>query len=145
MLIRKAEIADIDGINELIKEFSIESLSKYGFYFNENHIHSMIDRCKDQSFVIDINGSIVGIIAGEITKSIANGELIYQEIIWFVSKNHRRYGLRLLSEVERYCKQNGVNKIVMVHLSNSLSDKLKELYFRLGYKQLEVQYIKELE
>jgi GNAT superfamily N-acetyltransferase len=144
MIVRKITLSDIASANNLIKEFTDEALGEYGFTFNERNIYRMIEGCIDHSFVLEHEGEVVGVLAGFIVKGFSDGEEIYQETIWYVSKKHRRYGIKLLKATEDYVKSIGIKKMMMVHLGNETSNKMQRFYEAMGYRHLETQYIKEL-
>ena len=50
----------------------------------------------------------------------------------------------LFNKYESYAKSIGCKRIGMVHLENSMPDKLKRLYTRKKYKHIESMYLKEL-
>ena len=59
-------------------------------------------------------------------------------------EKYRGKGLSLLLKLQKYAKSKGAKRLLMIHLENSMPDKLKKLYIRLGFKQIESIYMKEL-
>lgn len=145
MNIRLAELSDLEEINKLIEAFIDEALSKINIKFNPTHLYNIASSCANSSFVAENDGKIVGIIAGNLSPSVANGELIYQEIMWYVLPEHRSVGVRLIKKVEDYCKVIGVKRIVIAHLANEIGSKVSEFYKRNGYEMMEIHYSKTLE
>lgn len=144
MIARKFVNSDKDDVNKLIEEFSVEALADLGFKYDKSHIEVMVELCKDHTFVLIDDGKLCGILAGMIAPAMANGDIVYQEIMWFVTKEKRKYGLKLLKAAEDYCVASNIKKIIMVHLGNSTCEKTKKFYERSGYRHLETQYIKEV-
>lgn len=97
------------------------------------------------SLVLEIGNKIVGVIAGKIVNHIVNKEPLFQEVIWYVSKEHRRYGIKLYRGLEEYCHDNSIHQIVMVNMGNLKNSSFEKFYKSEGYELLETQYIKTLE
>jgi len=68
-----------------------------------------------------------------------------QEIIWYVSKKHRRQGINLYRAFEHMSLKRGMKHIVMVNMGNFKNDAFKKFYESEGFDLLETQYIKKLE
>ena len=145
MIIRPAKIEDIEQGLELIKEFHTESLDEYNIFCDENIAREVMKAFISTSLVMEKDGKIIGVISGAITNYPLNNKKIFQEVLWFVSKQYRKYGLLLLKELERYAKEIwGCAQIVMVHMMDTKAKKLSKFYVRQGFKPLEMQYIKTL-
>lgn len=72
-----------------------------------------------------------------------SGELQAQEAFWFVGREHRGAGLKLLQAFEERAKSRGCTRLVMVHLEEVMPAKLERLYARRGYRLIERNYLKE--
>lgn len=125
----------------LAESFYTEAVKDY-----ESHIdaHAVIDTIKaqaDNGFVLVIDGKAQGVLSGHVMKSMLNDGLIFQETIWYVSPNFRKYGTRLLSEATKILKMRGVSMVIMVALANSMSERLGKFYKRLGFKEMETHYM----
>jgi GNAT superfamily N-acetyltransferase len=94
-------------------------------------------------FVLD-DGEIRGAIGGVAYPDIYSGELTATEFFWFVSEAHRGGGIRLYRAFERWAKAKGCARIRMVHLMDSMPEKLQTVYERLGFEAAEVHYSKDL-
>jgi GNAT superfamily N-acetyltransferase len=143
-IICKMLSGDKPGVFKLLEEFQQESVKEYGFKISREQFELIISEYIDHTLIAVKDGEVVGVIAGSIGTYPLDGSKIYQEVVWYVSKQHRSCGVRLLKALEDYCKEWGVKHIVMVHLGNSKADKLDEFYGRTGYKKMEVHYIKNL-
>lgn len=145
MLVRDFDIKkDYIDIKSLIKEFENETLNNLGIVIDEQAIHETILASKDNALVLEKEGKIVGVFAGNVVTLRGENNSVFQETIWFVSKKHRKYGIKLLKEAEARCKKLGINKMVMVAIANEQVDKLEKFYVRMGFKPLERHYLKEL-
>jgi len=140
---RYSDIYEND-VRWLVREFQAESLAEYGLTFNDEALTKTLAEHKHQIFVLIIDDRCEGILAGKEVYTPQGGEKCWHEMIWFVSKRHRKYGLRLLDAVKAILKAEGFTLIVMVYMHNSKSDKLDRLYRRMGYKAMETNYIGRL-
>jgi|694.fasta_scaffold144024_2 GNAT superfamily N-acetyltransferase len=73
-----------------------------------------------------------------------DGELVANELFWFVSKEHRGHGLKLLDVFESWAADFGIKRVSMVHLENLSPKALNRLYRSRGYRVVETHYFKEL-
>jgi hypothetical protein len=130
----------------LVENFHKEAVVEYDNLFDANTIIETIKTNKDSgnAFLLIIDGTCQGIIFGMIAKSMLNGKLMFQEIIWYVNKPYRKYGVRLLKHVENMLQLKGVSIIIMALLENSKAEKLKVFYERLGYKPMETHFVRAL-
>jgi len=143
--IRLAEETDIEDGLELIKEFTEESLKDYGAgAVNPEQIKAVFKLCIGSTLVVEKDGLIVGTVAGIVNNFPSDGSKVYQEIIWYVSKAYRKYGVLLFRKLEEFCRAKGIKHIIMIHLANLKAAKLDRFYTRLGFKELETHYIKTL-
>lgn len=143
-IIRQTTIDDLDRCLDLIREFREESLLEYGVNLNEQLIRDTVYKYLNSSFVAEVNGRVVGILAGYTMNIPTVSTLIYQEEVWYASKEHRSVGVRLLRHLEQWCKQNGITHIIMGSLLNSKHKKLTDFYIRLSYMPMQISYIKFL-
>jgi len=131
-------------LTRLCQAFSDESLDEYGLGVTQDRLDQMIEVCKDISYFLVINEKPVGVIAGFLTHNLTNGKLAVQEVIWYVDKDHRSHGKKLMDAFENLARERGASSVVMALMCNSMSDRLDKFYKRLGFRPFEVQYIKEL-
>jgi len=145
MIVRLAQDGDIPKVYQLILEFGKESLEEYGLIFDEKVALAVMQEYVKTTLIAEKEGKIIGVISGTITNFPMNDKRVYQEAIWFMSQNYRRYGLFLLKELERYAKNVwNCSQLIMIHMSNSKADKLESFYLRSGFRLLEKHYIKNL-
>jgi GNAT superfamily N-acetyltransferase len=74
---------------------------------------------------------------------LQNGKMAATECFWYVHPDSRGRGTSLLKAYEQWADEQGCKKKIMVHLMDSMSDRLKNLYERKGYRAMEVHYVKE--
>jgi len=129
---------------ELVSEFYEEALKENDGGLDIDTLNKTIEIYKDNSFLLIVENKCVGLIAGLTVHTPINADKVYQEIIWYVKKSYRKYGVRLLREVERILKEAGYTAVIMACLHNSKTDKLFNLYNRLGYKPLETHFRRDL-
>lgn len=146
-MIRIATNEELDVIAQLGPKFWSESNLPGGFkpdVFVDNWKKII---ARDQGCIIfnqDDGGGINGAIGLLVYQDINDGELVMQEAFWFVSPESRGFGIRLLKKAEEIAKMINVKRFVMTHLLNNYADQLARLYPRLGFKALEINYIKHL-
>ncbi len=99
---------------------------------------------KGKIFALESDRKIIGALGFLISPALEDGALCCSEAFWYVDEKHRGAGLKLLNKFETYAKSIGCKRIAMIHLENSMPDKLKRLYTRKKYKHIESIYLKEL-
>lgn len=143
--IRQTQQSDLPGILELIHEFHEESLNEFGVTCVDGVANELMPKMVETSMVLEHENEIVGVIAGFITSHIVSKEPLMQEVIWFVSKKHRRNGIKLYRAFEHMCEKMGIKQLVMVNMGNTDNDMFERFYESEGFNLLEMQYIKNLE
>jgi len=87
---------------------------------------------------------IIGGIGVVNCPALEDGAPITQEAFWYIDEKKRGSGVRLFKAAEDYANSVGSERFVMVHLENSMPQKIKKFYERLGFTKIETGYIKEL-
>lgn len=131
-------------ILQLIKSFHNESLKEYETVFDERVLLENFEKYKDNAFLLVIDGKCQGLLAGISATMPINNCRIFQEVIWYISKRYRKYGVLLLKEVKRILKEEGYRSWVMVLMHNSKTEKLDAFYKAQGFKPFETHYIRSL-
>ena len=134
----------LEDVRRLTKEFHQESLNEYGMSFDPNALDRTIDDVKASSYLMIIDDKCQGMLAGKEVKTPTSMERYWHEVVWFVNKEYRRYGVRLLNTVKEMLKADGFDSVVMIYMHNSKSEKLHDLYIRMGLKPMETHYIGRL-
>ena len=146
-MIERLPIEDIDLLLPVCKEFVASTKFLKNF--------DMSTFCKNWELYIgsgmgiifvskDEQGKITGMIGGCKYPDPNNGELTATEFFWFVSPEHRGHGIKLFKAFEAWAKAQGCKKVIMVHLSDLMPEKVKHVYERFGYQVLETHYVKEV-
>jgi len=138
-------------LTRLCQAFSDEALNEYGLGVEQDRLDQMIEVCKDISFFLVVPDPAhlnqykpVGVIAGFMVNNMTNGKPAVQEVIWYVDKEYRSHGKKLMDAFEDLARERGATSLVMGLMCNSMQDRLDKFYKRLGFRPFEVQYIKEL-
>lgn len=85
-----------------------------------------------------------GVFGAVVVGDVNDGELVSNEMFWFVSKESRGGGLRLLKTYEEEARKRGAKRCSMGHLLALQPEKTDSLYRRLGYTPVETSYFKNL-
>jgi GNAT superfamily N-acetyltransferase len=133
-----------DDVRRLAKAFQDESLFEYGLTFNNDALTKTLNELKSQIFLLIVDGKCQGMLAGKEVYSPVSSDKCWHEMVWYVDKDYRKYGIRLLDAVRAILKAEGYTAIVMVYMHNSKSDKLHRLYTRLGFTPMETNFIGRL-
>lgn len=143
-MIRKAMIEDLPKMIGLAKEFY--NSSKFLDRFNLNiFVINWTNFINNGIGVIWILNDFDGCLGAIKYPDANNGELIATELFWFVSLNKRREGTKLLTEFEKWAKNEGCKRIIMGYLKDLMPDKVERFYEKMGYRAMETNYIKEIQ
>lgn len=93
-------------------------------------------------FVADQGDELLGALGLIKAPDLHNGEMMAIETFWFVAPEHRGIGLRLLDAFEEWAALNGCDKTAMIHLVDSMPERLERFYLKRGYSLVEKHYIK---
>jgi len=144
-LIRRASLDDLPRLAPMAREFY--SQSQFLHHFDADRFA----KCWTELLtlgtgVIFLLGTedISGVLGGVIYPDLYSGRLIATEFFWYVRLGSRGHGMQLYLAFERYAKNRGCEEIRMVHLLDSMPEKLSRVYRRLGYAPAEVHYVKEV-
>lgn len=142
-----------DGVFSLTREpaFSFFSESKIDGTLNFEHF------CKTwENFIqLDIGAIFVyrrspneeptGIIGGVVTPCPMTADPIASEMFWWVApflRGTSPAGMHLLMKWERWAIEKGVKRVYMGNLVELNDSKMKRIYERMGYRPLEIHYVK---
>ena len=149
MNIRKATNLDIAKVLPLIRAFHKETLEPFGMGFDPISVEATIKLFIDQGvgLLVEKKGQIVGMIGGAVIPSFTDySQKIFAECIWYILPKHRggSAGIKLLKLVEDYCQNIGIKKIIMIGMCDDGIGRLAAFYNKMGYKAVEIHYIKDL-
>lgn len=147
-MIRKAGIEDLPRIQGCAEEFYAASriLAQLPFSL-ERFVTSwtgFLEAGIGVIFIAEEDGEVTGAIAGVIYPDLYSGVLVATEFFWVMRAEHRGSGVQLYKAFESWAREQGCHQIRMVHLSDSMPDKVARFYRQHGYQPSEVHFTKEL-
>lgn len=92
----------------------------------------------------DLDGNWAGMLGGMAYLEIYSGRMTATEMFWFVREGFRGPGLKLYKAFEKWARDKECSEIRMVHLLDSMPQKLERVYTHFGYKPAEIHYSKDL-
>lgn len=90
--------------------------------------------------VAEKDGQLVGMLGFVIYDHFISGEKVVGEVFWWVEPAYRKYGVKLMREMERRGRLAGATVEQMV----SPSAKVSEFYERIGFEWVESTYQRAL-
>lgn len=145
-IIHAATVEDLPSISAYAEEF----------YAQSKHLKAFDAATFEQSWkqflLLGIGVILISIeddhptgwIGGISYPDVNSGKQTAIEMFWFVRPGSRGSGVRLYREFEQWARLKGCDELRMVHLSDSMPDKLKRFYEAQGFDEVETHYAKEL-
>lgn len=92
------------------------------------------------------DNQIVAVLGGLFYPCMLTGDKEMVEAFWWVKPKYRgtTIGIKLLKSFEKISKDLGVIRIKMIFMSHLNPETMKNIYTRMGYRQIEVGYMKEV-
>lgn len=89
---------------------------------------------------------IIGVLGGLCFPCMLTGELEMVEAFWWVKPPYRGgpTGVKLLKAFEKLSKDLGAKRIKMIYMCHLNPDTMKDIYNRMGYREIEIGYMKEV-
>lgn len=150
-MIRKFKTSDIDSLFALAKQFEKESDVFKGIGgIKETHFKNYLERYYSlgllKIWVVEKDDEIVSSLGCIEIADMFSGELCLLESFWFCNPEHRGNleNIKLFKTMEKYGIEKGVKYIQMIHLVDSMPDKLEKFYIKNGYQLTQKCYNKEL-
>lgn len=143
---REARLADLPRMEEAAREFY--AASRFLRVFDPARFVGLWAQMISVGIgVIYVLGEerIEGALGGMVYPEPYSGDLVATEFFWFVRPGHRGGGMALYRAFESWARERGCSQLRMVHLADSMPEKLDRVYRRMGYEPAEVLYVKELE
>jgi len=144
VIIERYTTARYKEVLAIVRNFYEEALKEYGGNFDETIFNETVNKYKDNSFLLIIDDKCVGVLAGIETTSPLNRDKIFQEIIWYVNKPHRKYGVYFLNKAREMLRQEGYSAIVMACIHNLKTVQLFRFYERHGFIPFETHFLGRL-
>lgn len=148
-MIRPATIDDIPRIVDLGKMLHQES--RYApISFNEEKVATLMRYLIEKDgvvFVAEVDGEIVGGIAGAITEFWFSSETQAFDYSFFLAPEarHGMQAVRLMSAFENWARIHGARQIDMGITTDINVDKSARLYTGMGYKECGKLFVKEID
>ena len=149
-MIRKAIEDDILSIAHLGRAFveaAWEGVAEYNVMNTIEWLEEFILLPHTALFVAEVEGEIVGMIAGIVFPFYFNkSHLNAQELFWWVSPPNRksRVGIDLLKAFEEWAVKKGAKTIQMGTVAKINPEKLAAVYKKKGYQESETYWTKVL-
>lgn len=146
MTLRNATAADLPRLANLAEQFY--SASRFLKRFDLERFctvwRTLLEGGSGVVFLLEDEGAIAGTLGGMLYPDLYSGDLIATEFFWFVDPANRGGGMQLYRAFEAWACANHATEIRMVHLHDSMPERLSVLYRRLGYVAAETHYTKDL-
>lgn len=148
-MIRRLHAWEIEDVTTIAEAFYAEA--NMGGAFNKVHFEESLQRASAIGALYlggRFSGDVlVGVLAGSAHPNLMSGELVAQELFWYVLPEHRggMDGIRMLRDFETWAADAGAKHIFMAHFhSQQTGESVAALYERLGYKPVETHHLKSL-
>lgn len=143
--IRPGTVEDVSKAVPLVQEFVAETMEQHGFEMQPEYALDKFAAFVDNSVVAFDGDRMVGLIAGKLSEMSIGEQQVFQEQVWFVSKDYRTgIGSRILTILEARLRNQGISFLIMVHLGGERSKVLERFYKNQGYQVMETHYFKKL-
>lgn len=144
--ILKAIISDLPKVEVCAREFYESSKFLNGFDLERfcRLWTGLLESDSGVIFAIEENGEWVGAIGGLAYQEIYSGQMTALEMFWFVRPGHRGQGIKLYRALESWAREKQCFEMRMVHLLDSMPEKLERVYRHFNFKPAEIHYTKEL-
>lgn len=146
---REMQLGDVPRLRRLLKMFAraTDLQAQFGTSVDFNHFVETVQQLMAKGIgggVVALDeGQVIGVIAYTLSPNLFTADLTAAELIWYVDPRFRNtVGIRLFKEFEHTVRERGAKHLTMVHLENSMPDKLKNYYERQGYALVETHYTK---
>lgn len=146
-MIRRASITDLAALEPVAAEFY--KASKFLKTFNIAKFSAIwrhfIETDFGVIFIAEQDGEIQGTIGGVIHPDIYGEHIVAEEFFWYVKENARGCGIKLYLKFKEWAKRRGASEIQMVHLMDSMPEKLTRFYRSQGFEAVETRYVLHLQ
>jgi GNAT superfamily N-acetyltransferase len=142
MKVVRATEHDVYAVTLLMKRFEECTRHLYvNIPYASKKYQSMVRSGRAAIFMLKDNNKMVGALGCIKAEDPHSGELTAIETFWMVDPERRGKGTILLKYFDRWAKEEGCKKKAMIHLEDSLPDKLKKIYEKKGYQLVESHYM----
>ncbi len=144
-MIRELEKTELDKLCDGAKEWfsSSQILGRFNIEQFKKTWENILDKQIGVIIAAFENDIVQGAIGGIFHPDINTGENTSSEFFWYVKKDSRGSGVRLLKAFEEWSKKQNCKKIRMTQLLEG-SDGVEKVYRRFNYYPVEVTFVKEI-
>lgn len=148
MNIRMVQAGDLDALLEMGASFY--SIGKLPGRFEGSAFSSFWEGAvaSGQGAILigeDDEGQVVGTLGALLYADPNNGDIIAQELFWWVNEGHRGNGsLNLLKAYETWARGSGAKRIVVSAVHGLKEETLDKVYQRKGYRPIETNYVQDV-
>jgi GNAT superfamily N-acetyltransferase len=146
-VIREATCEDLPELTVLARSFAAATR----WYGELNALHfcivweQLLESGAGSAWVLVRDGTIVGAIGGIAFPDMFSGDLVATEAFWFVRPDEGRGGgVRLYRALEHWACERGCVRLRMAHLTNSMPERVAQMYRLMKFEAVETMYQKEL-
>lgn len=135
----------------LLSDFYYEGIASTGYRdsFNQekyiSEVSTSIALGIGVMLVLELNGAMIGFLHGVSCYDYTQHAKIAFQANWFVIKAFRGKGMSLLRAFESWAMKTGAEYLVCGHMINNESPRMSKLFDRLGFRELQRTYIKDLQ
>jgi len=145
-MIRPADITDLPRLEPLARQFY--AASRFLGEFEESRFVAvwaeLMSSGRGVILLLIDHDEIRGALGGVQYPEPYSGVMVATEFFWYVAPGHRGSGMKLYWDFEKWAKEQGCSEVRMVHLMDSMPDRLSRVYGHLGFEAAEVHYVKSL-
>lgn len=144
-MIRQATVEDLPKLETCAREFYASSrfLKEFSL-FRFCEMWTTLLHNGGVIFIALESEEITGVMGGFIHRDLYSESMVAEEMFWFVRSAFRGVGIRLYRAFEAWAQAAGATTIQMVHLLDSMPEKISAFYRRIGFEPIETRYSKRL-
>jgi len=143
-MIRQGEPRDAERVYSIVTQFIDTAKFLCLKCHDKEKTWAFIVQMLPTSYIAEMDGKVVGMVAGYITTYQLSDDIIYQTLFWWADKDNREVSTKLYKHLESECIAKGVKFLVMGHMWESETVHLERFYNMHGFTKLETHYIREL-
>jgi len=141
-MIRQATASDVPRLVEMGRRFRSETGYARVLAENPQKMTELATQLASLGclLVSERGGELVGMLGYFVYPHFISGEQTAGEVFWWVEPECRGEGVKLLREAEKRARESGAEKMQMI----APTDRVANLYKRLGYEFVEASYQRSL-
>jgi GNAT superfamily N-acetyltransferase len=145
-MVREAQLAEVYLVARFMKQFeTCTQFVKVDVEYTTRVYRNFIKLGTGAVFILtDDSNNMIGGLGCIKGPDLHFPRTLAIETFWYVEPGSRGQGLRLVKAFEAWAHEHGCDGCAIVHLADSLENRLPKLYKKLGYKLVEQHFLKEL-